>query len=154
MFRHCIFVITMKKVVIIISSLFILFSAVTWYLFNIEFDKTQNINPVYKLSSVQLIQEFDKSNSISNKKYSDKIIEISGEANDIEYADTSINIKMITTETSSYIIFSFQSDNMAAAKTIKKSDRVIIKGSCSGAIYSEILEANAISFKRCVIIKN
>jgi hypothetical protein len=144
----------MKKVVIIISSLFILGLAITWYLFNIEFDKTQTVNADYKLSSLQLIHEFDKSNLESNKKYSDKIIEIVGEANEIEYADTSINIKMITPESSSYIIFSFQSDNMSTAKKIKKSDSVIIKGSCSGAIYSEILEANAISFKRCVIIKN
>lgn len=144
----------MKKIAIIISLIFILASAVVWYIFNTEFDKTQEINPDYILSSFQLIQEFDKSNLESNKKFSDKIVQISGEVNDIEYADTSINIKMTSAETSSYIIFSFQSDNMAAAKKIKKSDQISIKGSCSGAIYSDILEANAISFKRCVIIKN
>ena len=119
-----------------------------------EFNKTQNLKADYKLSAIQLIQEFDKNNSASNKKYSDKIIQIEGDVNDIESADSSINIKMTSPDTDSYVIFSFQSDNMTEAKKIKKSDQIIIRGSCSGGIYSEILEANAISFKRCVIIKN
>jgi len=144
----------MKKLLVILLFLFILGSVVAWYLFNMEFNKTQDLKADYKLTAIQLIQEFDKNNSTSNKKYSDKIVQIEGEVNDIESADSSINIKMTCPDTDSYVIFSFQSDNMTEAKKIKKSDRIIIRGSCSGGIYSEILEANAISFKRCVIIKN
>ena len=119
-----------------------------------EFNKTQDLKADYNLSAIQLLQEFDKNNTVANKKYSDKIIQIEGEVNDIESADSSINIKMISPNSDSYVIFSFQSDNMTESKKIKKSDHLIIRGSCSGGIYSEILEANAISFKRCVIIKN
>ena len=64
----------MKKILIILLFLFILGSVVAWYLFNMEFNKTQNLKADYKLSAIQLIQEFDKNNSASNKKYSDKII--------------------------------------------------------------------------------
>ena len=55
--------------------------------------------------------------------------------------------------TGSYVIFAFQSQHLAEAKSIKQGDDVSIKGSCSGGAYSEILEAEFITFKRCALNK-
>jgi hypothetical protein len=53
-----------------------------------------------------------------------------------------MNLKMTEPSTGSYIIFSFQQQNLADVKKLKKGDNVSIKGSCSGGIHSEILEQN------------
>ena len=52
------------------------------------------------------------------------------------------------------LIFSFQQQNLADVKKLKKGDIVSIKGSCSGGIHSEILDIESITFKRCVLNKN
>ena len=56
-------------------------------------------------------------------------------------------------DSTSYIIFAFQEQHLADAKSIKEGDNVIIKGSCSGGAYSSILETEFITFKRCAISK-
>jgi hypothetical protein len=43
---------------------------------------------------------------------------------------------------------------MAEAKRLKPGENVLIKGSCSDGIYSEILGIYFISFKRSTVEKN
>jgi len=71
----------------------------------------------------------------------------------IEAADTTLNIKFIDPVSTSYAIFAFQQQHQMEAKTIKVGDSISIKGSCSGGIYSEILDATAITFKRATLNK-
>ena len=70
-----------------------------------------------------------------------------------EAADTTINIKMMDTLTDAYIIFAFQQEHLKEAKQLKVGDNVSIKGSCSGGAYSQILETEFVTFKRCTLNK-
>ena len=70
-----------------------------------------------------------------------------------EAADTTMNIKMADTTTGSYVIFAFQEQHMPQAKKLKEGDQVVIKGSCSDGVYSEILGIYFISFKRSTVIQ-
>ncbi len=97
---------------------------------------------------------FQQNDSAANKKYTDKIITVSGTVSEIEAADTTLNIKFVDTATGSYAIFAFQQQHLAEAKTVKVGDSVSIKGSCSGSIYSEILQATAVTFKRSTLNKH
>jgi hypothetical protein len=72
----------------------------------------------------------------------------------IEQADTTTNIKMADTTTGSYLIFAFQDQHIAEAKKLKTGESVLIKGSCSDGIYSDILGIYFISFKRSIVEKN
>lgn len=107
----------------------------------------------YTVEAIPFIKEFEKDYKAANKKYAEKIIAVTGTVTATEPADTTMNIKMTDTTTGSYLIFAFQEQHMAEAKKIKPGEAVVIKGSCSDGIYSEILGTYFISFKRCAVIK-
>jgi tRNA_anti-like len=142
-----------KKLVFV----FLLIAAVggfaVWYLFNEKFTDTTKRDAAYSIDAQSFIKEFQQNDSLANIKYKEKIITVNGIVSEIETMDSIINIKMIDTTTDAYVIFGFQDEQIAKVKTIKEGDKISVKGSCSGGSYSEILEAEAIDFKRCVINK-
>ncbi len=133
--------------------LMVLGGGAVWYIFNVEFADTKAIKADHIVNALDLIHEFEKNDSLSNKKYAEKIMVVNGIVSEVEAADTTVNIKMADTTSGSYIIFAFQQQHHAEAQSIKQGDRVSIKGSCSGGAYSEILETEFITFKRCVLNK-
>jgi len=60
---------------------------------------------------------------------------------------------MIDTTNNSFIIFAFQQQHLTEAKMMQIGDRVSIKGSCSNGAFSNILETEYITFKRCGVNK-
>ena len=102
---------------------------------------------------MELINEFQQSDSLANKKYVEKIITVNGRVTEMEAVDTTMNIKMIDTLTNAYIIFAFQQQHLKETKQLKVGDSISIKGSCSGGVYSSILETEYITFKRCTVNK-
>lgn len=127
--------------------------AVYFYFFNLKHDDTAYLKAEYKVEAIQFIKEFETDHKAANKRYADRIIEVSGRVTATEAADTTMNIKMTDSATGSYLIFAFQQQHLKEAKTINEGDKVIIKGSCSDGIYSDILGIYFISFKRSALIK-
>lgn len=127
--------------------------AIVIYIFTKKFDDTAKVKADYHVNAMDLIREFKQNDSLANKKYTEKIIIVNGRVSEVELADTTANIKFIDTTTGAYAIFAFQEQHLSDAKKIKSGDSVSIKGSCSGGAYSEILETEFITFKRCVLNK-
>lgn len=125
--------------------------AVAWYLFTLTFDDTATVKADFTVQSDAFINEFLADEKQANAKYTEKIISVAGLISSIEKADSSINIKMSDSTTGSYIIFALQPEQQVKAATLKEGDAVKIKGSCSGGTFSNILETESITFKRCVI---
>lgn len=142
-----------KKIIGFITILVLAGAAVAWYLFTDTFADTAARKVDYTVEAMDFIKEFEKDNKLANQKYTEKIIAVNGTVSEVESADTTTNIKMINTESGSYIIFAFQQQHLDDAKKLNAGDKVSIKGSCSGGTYSEILETELISFKRCAINK-
>ena len=124
-----------------------------WYIFTEKFGDTSESKAEYTINAMDLIHEFQKSDSLANKKYAEQIITVNGRVSSLEAADTTINIKMVDSLTGSLIIFAFQQQHLTEAKQLKTGDSVSIKGSCSGGTYSAILETEFVAFKRCAINK-
>lgn len=124
-----------------------------WFIFTEKFTDTSERKADFTVNAMDFLQEFQKNDSLANTKYLEKIITVNGRVSETEAADTTINIKMIDTATDAYIIFAFQQQHLAEAKQLKEGDSVAIKGSCSGGTYSEILETEFVTFKRCAINK-
>ena len=124
-----------------------------WFIFTEKFTDTTRREAAFTVNAMDFLQEFQKNDSLANAKYREKIITINGRVSETEAADTTINIKMIDTATDAYIIFAFQQQHLAEAKQLKEGDSISIKGSCSGGTYSEILETEFVTFKRCAINK-
>ena len=142
-----------KKILIGILVLAVAVAGTAWYVFTEKFTDTAERNAAYTVNAMDLIKEFEKNDSLANKKYTEQIITVNGTVSAIETADTTANIKFVDTATNSYIIFAFQQQHLAEAKQVKEGDKVSIKGSCSGGTYSQILGTEYISFKRCAINK-
>ena len=142
-----------KKLLIISFAFVISGAAAIWYIFNEKFTDTQKRTEAFKVDAKSFLNEFVKNDTVANKKYTEKIVTINGIVSEIETMDTVVNIKMIDTITNAYVIFALQEDEIKKAKQLKEGDSVSIKGSCSGGVYSEILEAESIYFKRCVFNK-
>ncbi len=142
-----------KKIALAGFVLFVIGAVTAWFIFTQKFEDTTKQEAAFIVNAMDFIKEFQASDSFANKKYAEKIITVNGSVSEIEAADTTINIKMIDTLTDAYIIFAFQNQHLAQAKLLKQGDSVSIKGSCSGGTYSEILETEYITFKRCAVIK-
>lgn len=143
----------LKKILIIILAFIVVGAGIYWYIATEKFSDTSKRRASYRVNAIEFIKEFQNNDNAANKKYTDKIIIVTGIVSEIEMADTTINIKFIDTASNSYAIFAFQEQHLEDAKTIKRGDTVSIKGSCSGGIYSEILGTEAITFKRCALNK-
>lgn len=143
---------TVKIVLTAASALLIIGAAVAWYFFTKGFDDTATVKADYTVTAMGLIAEFKSNEAAANKKYAEKIVAVSGRVTAVESADTTLNLKMAG-EDGSYILFAFQQNGQAAVKQVKEGDSVSIKGSCNGGTYSEILEAESITFKRCTLNK-
>jgi len=122
-----------------------------WYVFNEKYADTTQITPAFSVTALDLIHEFEKNDSLANKKYVEKIMVVSGEVSEVEGVDSTVNIKMADSTSGSYVIFAFQPQHFGQAKKIKLGEKVSIKGSCSGGAFSKILETEFITFKRCAI---
>lgn len=124
-----------------------------WFIFTEKFSDTTERKAAFTVNAMDFLKEFQQNDSLANKKYAEQIITVNGRVSETEAADTTINIKMMDTATSAYIIFAFQQQHLAEAKQLKEGDSVSIKGSCSGGAYSQILETEFVTFKRCAINK-
>ena len=142
-----------KRILITGLVLFVAGAVTVWFIFNEKFTDTKERKAAFTVNAMDLIGEFQKNDSLANKKYAEQIITVNGRSTELEAADTTINVKMVDTLTDAYIIFAFQQQHLAEAKSLKEGDSVSIKGSCSGGAYSQILETEFITFKRCAINK-
>ena len=142
-----------KNILIGILVVAVTLFAVAWYIFNDKYADTAERKAAYAVNAMDFIKEFEKSDSLANRKYTEQIITVNGTVSEVQQVDTTANIKFIDITSGSYIIFAFQQQHLAEAKQLKEGDKVSIKGSCSGGTYSEILGTEYISFKRCAINK-
>ncbi len=142
-----------KKILFAFVLIVAIVSFVVWYLFNEKFTDTVKRDAAFVVDAQSFLKEFQQSDSLANLKYKEKIVTVNGIVSEIETMDSIVNIKMIDTTTDAYVIFGFQNEQVEKVKTLKEGDKISVKGSCSGGSYSEILETEAIDFKRCVLNK-
>jgi hypothetical protein len=142
-----------KKILIGLGVGILLAGAAFWYIMNEKFEDTATTESAYSINAMELIDAFQSADSTANAKYSEQIVTVNGRISEIEAADTTVNVKFINDNTGSYLIFDFQSKDVAAARVLQVGDSVALKGSCSGSIYSQLRRAHMISFKRSTLLK-
>ena len=125
---------------------------IAYYLITQKFEDTKMVKAEHTVSAFQFLAEFQENDSLANEKYRDRIVELKGRISSIEWADTSANIKIDAPGSSDYLIFDFRKDDAAETKALQPGDSVSIRASCSGSIYSRILNSRSVQFKRATII--
>lgn len=127
--------------------------ATVWYVFTEKFTDTAEVKAAFTVNAADFIKEFRQDMKAANARYSEKIIVVNGIVSEVEAVDTTANIKMVDTASGAYVIFAFQKQHLSEAKAMKAGDQVSIKGSCSNGAFSNILETEYITFKRCAVNK-
>lgn len=143
----------LKRLLVVGLVLAAVAAAIYWYVATEEFSDTTDRKAAFTVNAIDFIREFEKNESEANKKYKDKIVTVNGRVSEIEAADTTMNIKIIDTVSSSFIIFAFQEQHLSEPKTVKVGDTISIKGSFSAGIFSQIMEVVKIDFKRSALNK-
>mgnify|MGYP001198483940 FL=1 len=141
----------LRTLLAIILIMVVAGAIVYWYVATEKFSDTKDRKAVFTVSALDFIREFQQDEKKANDKYVNKIVTVNGRVSEIEAVDTTVNIKFVDPNSSSYAIFRFQEQHIAETKNLQVGDSVSIKGSCSGSIYSEILDAYSIDFKRCTL---
>jgi hypothetical protein len=126
---------------------------VFYYLVTEEFDDTKNIKASFSTEAHTLINEFDSNDSLANVRYRDQIIDVRGRVTELETADSSANLKIVDSIGGSYLIFDFQQQYAFAVKSLQTGDSVLLRASCSGSIFSRLLNTRSIQFKRTSLIQ-
>lgn len=117
------------------------------------FTQTDQVNAEYTVNATDLIREFAVNDTAANNKYREKIMVVNGTATNVEQLGDSTTTIQLADSTGSYVVFSFEKDQLGDVKNLKTGDAISLKGSCSGSVYSEILGITFISFKRSTINK-
>jgi hypothetical protein len=141
----------LKKIGLLALVLFMVGIIWVWYVLTEKYSDTSKIVPAYTVTALDLIHEFERNDSLANKKYVEKMMVVNGEVSEVEGVDSTVNIKMADSTSGSYVIFAFQPQDKGLAEKIKVGEKVSIKGSCSGGAFSKILETEFVTFKRCAI---
>jgi tRNA_anti-like len=143
-----------KRILLTLLILAVAAGGIYWYVATEKFSDTKDRKAAYTVSAFDFIKEFLQNDSAANAKYREKIVTINGTISALEAPDTAtVNVKFVDPATGSYIIFAFQETHLSEGKNLKAGDIVSIKGSCSGGVYSEILEVTKIDFKRSTLNK-
>jgi len=144
----------LKRILLSLLVLAVIIGGVYWYVATEKFSDTTERKAAYTVNALDFIKEFLANDSAANAKYREKIVTINGTISALESPDTAtVNVKFIDPPTGSYIIFAFQDTHLSEGKGLKVGDVVSIKGSCSGGVYSDILEVTKIDFKRAALNK-
>jgi tRNA_anti-like len=145
-----------KRILIGLLSVIVVIAFIYWIVATDKFSDTKSRKADYTVNVTDFIHEFQQNEKAFNEKYAGnagKIVAVNGRVTDIEAADTTMNIKMVDVASGAIVIFAFQRQHLAEAKTLKVGDSVSIKGACSGGINSDILGVSKIDFQRSTLNK-
>lgn len=110
--------------------------------------------PDYILTQDGLVKEFTENDSLSNKKYSGKVLEITGHFHKMEGTDTTATLVM-DNQGSWIISASFLADDIPSIKSLKSGEPIRIKGLYDGHHEEDkkFLIPGSIHLSKCSLVK-
>lgn len=127
-----------------------------------EYNRTNsdlsNLKADVKISAADLINEYETGDSAANKKYLDKIVEITGNVKKLEKDEAGdYTIVIGDTLSMSSVRCLPDSNHRSDASILKQNSTITLRGVCTGFKKNELLGENLgsdVELTRCVVIKN
>lgn len=132
--------------------------SVAAYLAYREFNRrpadVETSKPDFTVSSKDLINEFESSDTTADKKYTDKILEMSGSVHSKEVKDTLISL-IFDIQQKFIVLAQFNPKYKDATLAIKDGDAVKLKGKYNGFEAGDdvFMLPGTIKLGKCVIVK-
>ena len=139
----------MKSGTKIFIALFIILTiagvVIAYYLYNLKPADMNRVKPDYILSSKSLLKEFEENEADANKKYINKVVEVTGEIASINSGESnSLNVSLKTGSNNSSVICTFASKD--DLEGYKPGQEISIRGECSGYLMDVLIN-------RCRVVK-
>lgn len=124
-----------------------------------EYNRTNrdiaNVKADIKISATDLIHEFEKNDSLANKKYLGKIIEVSGAIKKLENDGSGTYVVVLGDTTSlSSVRCAMDSTHNRDAAGLKTGSSSTLRGHCSGFNKDDMGLGSDVILDRCALIKN
>jgi hypothetical protein len=128
-----------------------------WYAYK-EYVRTNkdlaNVNADVKISADDLIKEYEKNDSLANKKYLGNIVETTGNVKSIEKDDNDYyTIVLADSSSMSSVRCSVDTVHREDAAQLVAGSSATMRGACTGFNKDEVGLGSDVILNRCVIVK-
>ena len=122
-----------------------------------EYNRTNrdfsNVKADVKIAATDLIQQYESNDSLANKKYLGKVIDINGRVKDVKKDETGYYTVVLGDEASmSSVRCSMDTVHQQDAARLVIGSSAIVRGACTGFNKDEIGLGSDVILNRCVII--
>jgi len=124
-----------KKIIYSLVFLGFLGASFGLYMFNKPLESINSMSTDFSLTSDSLLGYFETNEELANKKYLDKVIEVSGEVDKIKKEGEKMAVYLATENPMSNIITQFEKDD----PSIKTGQSITVKGICTGYLMDVVL---------------
>lgn len=108
-----------------------------------------------KVTSLDLIRSYEENDSLANRQYLGKILEVNGVINKIETDDNGFyTVVLGSTGSLSSVRCSMDSTHQADAANLQKGSSIALRGVCTGFNKDEMGLGSDVILNRCVVLKN
>ena len=129
----------MKKILFSLGILGLIGLAIGLYVYNKPHKNIEKSAADFKIEANQLLTEFEANESEANKKYLDKLIEVTGTVREMSSDEEGISVILESENPLSGVIC--QLDNLTTHKktSFQTGEKVTFKGLCTGMLMDVIL---------------
>ena len=143
-----------KKIILLV--ILVAVAIVGFYAYS-EFNRTNKdlgrTRPDYTLTAVQLINEFEKSDSASSQKYNGRVLELTGNVKTVETDEKGyMTVVLGHPGNPSSVRCSMDSSYQARAASLTEGSSVKIRGACTGFNKDEMGLGSDVILNRCAVI--
>ncbi len=107
------------------------------YLFNKEPVDTRDYSADFEIDASDLINEFSQNEELATKKYSDKILIVTGPIKEINAGSSTLFLD--ASDPISSITCSFYANEVNVFKKLKLGDVIHVKGKCTGKLIDVVI---------------
>jgi hypothetical protein len=137
----------LKKIMILISALFLAAIAYGWYMYNKKPADTRQQTALTAINAVDLVKKYQQDEAAANKLYVDKLIIVSGRVSNAQIdADGHATVFLDTGDPLAAVTCSFYNEEAQAIKNMSTGAAVRVKGICTGILTDVILN-------KCSLVK-
>lgn len=124
------------KTLIIVA---LLIGAIGYYYYNRTTSSLENTTPDFVLSADDIFSEFEKNEVDANKKFLDKVIEVSGTVQSFSNENLADRNVTLQTESGMFGVICKLDSTYDAKYTVAEGNKIKIKGVCTGMLMDVVL---------------
>jgi hypothetical protein len=144
----------MKKIILLV--VLVIVAAAGWYGYRLYHERNPDLTSEkadFSVNAVSLIAEFEKDTAAAGKKYTDRIIEVTGTIKKIDAEENPVIISLGDTTSMSTIQCSMDSSHAGGYKSIAPGTTLTLKGKCNGYDSEELIGTD-VKINRCIVVAN